>query len=146
VARTARRDVIGLLLEKQVTYTDTEADELIAQAKELAQQSGRTVRAEAELLLSRDTTTRLRELQNKVVAARELLAAIVVEVNDLQTETDDETAELATIVAMLAVACEPFSPSDTSISTSALFEPSMPSSTTVTAKPIATESADPPEP
>jgi hypothetical protein len=145
VARTARRDVIGLLLEKQVTYTDTEADELIAQAKELAQQSGRTVRAEAELLLSRDTKTRLRELQNKVVAARELLAAIVVEVNDLQTETD-ETGELATIVAMLAVACEPFSPSDTSISTSALFEPSMPSSTTVTAKPIATESADPPEP
>ena len=60
MARTARRDVIGLLIEKQVTYTDVEADALIDQAKRLARESGRTVRAEAELLLSKDGESRLR--------------------------------------------------------------------------------------
>jgi len=47
VARTARRDVIGLLIEKQIPYTEVEADALIAQAKRLAKESGRTVRVEA---------------------------------------------------------------------------------------------------
>jgi anti-sigma-K factor RskA len=56
--------VIGLLIEKQVTYTEAEADALIAKAKKLAQESGRTVRAEAELLL-RDRETRLRDLQTR---------------------------------------------------------------------------------
>ena len=36
MARTVRRDVIGLLIEKQVTYTEVELDALIAQAKKLA--------------------------------------------------------------------------------------------------------------
>ena len=50
MARTARREVIGLLIERRVPYTDAEADALVAEAKRLAAGSGRTVRAEAELL------------------------------------------------------------------------------------------------
>ena len=30
MARTARRDVIGLLMERQLTYTEVEADALVA--------------------------------------------------------------------------------------------------------------------
>ena len=75
--------MIGLLIEKQVTYTEAEAEALIAQAKRLAKESGRTVRAEAELLL-RDRETRLRDLRSKVVDANKLLAAITVEVDDLR--------------------------------------------------------------
>jgi hypothetical protein len=107
VARTARREVIGLLIEKQVTYTEVETDALVAKAKKLAQESGRTVRAEAELLL-RDRETRLRDLQNKVVGASELLAAITVEVNDLWAESGDDDAELAAIMATMTTSCEPF--------------------------------------
>jgi hypothetical protein len=109
VARTARRDVIGLLIEKQVTYTEVEADALIAQAKKLAKESGRTVRAEAELLLSRDRESRLRDLQNKVVGANKLLAAIAAEVDDLRAESGDDDGELAAIMATMATSCEPFS-------------------------------------
>jgi len=107
VARTARRDVIGLLIEKQVTYTEVEADALVAKAKKLAQESGRTVRAEAELLL-RDRETRLRDLQNKVVEASKFLTAITVEVDDLRAESGDDDGELAAIMATMAIACEPF--------------------------------------
>ncbi len=108
MARTARRDVIGLLIEKQVTYTEVEADTLIAQAKTLAKESGRTVRAEAELLLARNRETRLRDLQNKVVEASGLLAAITVEVHDLQAESGDEGGELAVIMATMAASCDTF--------------------------------------
>ena len=99
--------MIGLLIEKQVTYTDAEAAALVAKAKKLAQESGRTVRAEAELLL-RDRETRLRDLQNKVVGASEILAAITVEVNDLRAESGDDDGELAAIMAAMATSCEPF--------------------------------------
>jgi ElaB/YqjD/DUF883 family membrane-anchored ribosome-binding protein len=99
--------VIGLLIEKQVTYTEAEADALVAKAKKLAQESGRTVRAEAELLL-RDRETRLRDLQNKVVGATELLAAITIEVDDLRAESGDDDGELAAIMAAMAASCEPF--------------------------------------
>jgi hypothetical protein len=109
VARTARRDVIGLLIEKQVTYTEVEADALITRAKKLAKESGRTVRAEAELLLSTDRRTRLRDLQNKVIEANKLLAAITVQVDDLRTESDEDDGELTTIMATMATSCEPFS-------------------------------------
>ena len=108
MARTARRDVIGLLIEKQVPYTEVEADALIAQAKKRAKVSGRTVRAEAELLLSRDRETRLRDLQNKVLEANKLLAAITVEVDDLRAESGDDDGELAAIMATMATSCEPF--------------------------------------
>jgi hypothetical protein len=108
VARTARRDVIGLLIEKQVTYTEVEADALIAQAKKLAKESGRTVRAEAELLLSRDRETRLRDLLDKVLKANKLLAAITVEVDDLRAESGDDDGELAAIMATMATSCGPF--------------------------------------
>ncbi len=91
--------MIGLLIEKQVTYTDVEADALIAQVKKLAKESGRTVRAEAELLLSRDRESRLRDLRNKMVGASELLAAITVEVDDLRAESGDDDGELAAIMA-----------------------------------------------
>ena len=107
MARTARRDVIGLLIEKQVTYTEVEAEALVAQAKKLAKESGRTVRAEAELLL-RDKETRLRDLRDKVVGANKLLAAITVEVDDLRAESGDDDGELAAIMAMMAASCEPF--------------------------------------
>jgi hypothetical protein len=118
VARTVRRDVISLLIEKQVTYTEVEADALVAKARKLAQESGRTVRAEAELLL-RDRETRLRDLQNKVVGASELVAAITVELNDLRAESADDDAELSAIMATMAASCEPFTqvPAGGSIST-----------------------------
>ena len=118
MARTARRDVIGLLIEKQVTYTEVEADALIAQAKRLAKESGRTVRAEAELLLSRDRETRLQDLQGKVVGASELLAAIIVEVNDLRAASGDDDGELAAIMATMAASCESFTSVPTGGSTS----------------------------
>jgi hypothetical protein len=108
MARTARRDVIGLLIEKQVTYTEVEAEALIAQAKKLAKESGRTVRAEAELLLSRDRESRLRDLQNKVVGAKKLLAGIIVEIDDLRAESGDDDGELAAIMATMVASCEPF--------------------------------------
>jgi hypothetical protein len=108
VAKTARREVIGLLIEKQVTYTEGEADALIAQAKKRAKESGRTVRAEAELLLSRDRETRLRDLRDKVVGANKLLAAIIVEVDDLRAESGDDDGELAAIMVTMAASCEPF--------------------------------------
>jgi hypothetical protein len=108
VARTARRDVIGLLIEKQVTYTAVEADLLVAQAKKLARESGRSVRTEAELLLSSDRETRLRDLQNKVLEAKKLLRAITIEVDNLRAESGDDDGELATIMATMATSCEPF--------------------------------------
>jgi len=107
VARTARREVIGLLIEKQMTYTEFEADALVAKAKRLAQESGRTVRAEAVLIL-RDRETRLRALQNEVVEANKLLAAITGEVNDLRADSGDDDGELAAIMATMATSCEPF--------------------------------------
>ena len=100
--------MIGLLIEKQVTYTEAEADALIARAKKLAKESGRTVRAEAELLLSRDRETRLRDLQDKVVEVSKLLAAITVEVDDLRAESGDDDGELAAIMATMATSCGPF--------------------------------------
>ena len=100
--------MIGLLIEKQVTYTEVEADALIARAKKLAKESGRSVRAEAELLLSRNRGTRLRDLQNKVVEANKLLAAITVEVDDLRAESGDEDGELAAIMATMAASWKPF--------------------------------------
>jgi hypothetical protein len=118
VAKTARREVIGLLIEKRITYTDVEADALVAQAKKLADESGRAVRAEAELLLSRDRETRLRDLRNQVARASELLAAITVEVDDLRAESGDDDGELAAILATMAAFCEPFTsvPADGSVS------------------------------
>jgi hypothetical protein len=110
--------VIGLLIEKQVTYIDVEADALIAQAKKLAKESGRTVRAEAELLLSRDRKTRLRDLQTKVAGASELLADITVEVDDLRIESGDDDGELVAIMAMMATSCEPFTSAPAGGSTS----------------------------
>ena len=118
MAKTARRDVIGLLIERQVTYTEVEADALVEQAKRLAKESGRTVRAEAELLLSRDRESRLLDLQNKVVVASELLAAITAEVDDLRAASGDDDGELAAIMATMAVSCEPFASVPTGGSTS----------------------------
>ena len=130
--------MIGLLIEKQVTYTEVEAEALVAQAKKLARESGRTVRAEAELLLSRDRKTRLRDLQNKVVGANKLLAAITVEVNDLQAESGDDDGELAAIMATMAASCEPFTsvPADRSTSTKSPGEPPASSAATVEPRPI----------
>ncbi len=91
-----------------MTYTEAEADALITQAKKLAKQSGRTVRAEAELLLSRNRETRLRDLQSKVEEAKKLLTAITVEVDDLRAESGDDDGELAAITAAMAASCEPF--------------------------------------
>jgi hypothetical protein len=98
--------VIGLLIERQVAYTEAEADALIAQAKGLAKESGRTVRVEAELLLSRDRETRLRDLRNKVMEVSKVLAAITIEVDDLRAESGDDEGELAAIVATMATSCE----------------------------------------
>jgi hypothetical protein len=135
VAKTARREVIGLLIEKQVTYTEAEADALIAQAKRLAKESGRSVRAEADLLLSRNRETRLHDLRNKVEGASELLTAITVEVDDLRAESGDDDGELAAIMATMAVSCEPFAsvpaggststtmPGETRVSSAATVEP-----------------------
>jgi hypothetical protein len=117
VARTARRDVIGLLVEKQVPYTEVEADALVTEAKRLSKESGRTVRAEAELLLSRDRGSRLRDLRDQVAGASELLAAIVVEVDDLRADSGDDDGELADIMATMAASCEPFIPTPTGGST-----------------------------
>jgi len=130
--------VIGLLIEKQVTYTEVEADALVAQAKKLAKESGRTVRAEAELLLSRDRETRLRDLQDKVAGANKLLAAITVEVDDLRAESGDDDGELAAIMATMATSCEPFIsvPADGSVSTTKPGEPPASSAATVFPRPI----------
>jgi hypothetical protein len=114
MARTARREVIGLLIEKQVTYTEVEVEALIAQAKKLATESGRTVRVEAELLLSRNRGSRLRDLRNKVVEANKLLAAITIEVDDLRSESGDDDGELAAIMATMGASCEPFTSVPTS--------------------------------
>jgi hypothetical protein len=139
VARTARRDVIGLLIEKQVTYTEVEADALVAQAKKLARESGRTVRAEAELLLSRDRETRLRDLKNKVERANKLLTAITVEVDDLRAESGDEDGELAGIMAKMATSCEPFTsgpPGGSTSTTRPGGPPASSAATVVPARPI----------
>jgi hypothetical protein len=100
--------VIGLLIERQVGYTDAEADALVAKAKLLARESGRTVRAEAELLL-RDRETRLRDLQGKVTEASALLAAITAEIDELRVESGDDDAQLAALVATMRNSCKPFS-------------------------------------
>jgi hypothetical protein len=100
--------VIGLLIEKQVTYTEVEADALLARAKGLAKESGRTVRAEAELLLSSDREARLRNLRNKVAAASDLLAAINVDVDELRAESDDDDGELGAIMATMNASTAPF--------------------------------------
>ena len=110
--------MIGLLVEKQVTSTEAETDALVAEAKRLAKESGRTVRAEAELLLARDRQTRLWDLRNKVVVASELLVAIIVEVDDLRAESGDGDGELADIMATMAASCEPFNAVPTGGSTS----------------------------
>jgi ElaB/YqjD/DUF883 family membrane-anchored ribosome-binding protein len=129
--------VIGLLIEKQVTYTEVEADALVAKAKKLAQESGRTVRAEAELLL-RDRETRLRDLQNKVVGATKLLAAITVEVDDLRAESRDDDGELAAIMATMAASCEPFTsvPADGLISATKPGDSPASSTATILPRPI----------
>jgi hypothetical protein len=128
--------VIRLLIERQVTYTEVEADALVTKAKKLAQESGRTVRAEAELLL-RNRETRLRDLQDKVVGASELLAAITVELNDLRAQSGDDDGELAAIMATMATSCEPFAsvPADL-ISTTKPGEPPESSAATVVPRPI----------
>ena len=144
MARTARRDVIGLLIEKQVTYTEVEADALIAQAKRLAKESGRTVRAEAELLLSRDRETRLPDLQDKVVGANELLAAIIFEVDDLRAESGDDDGELAAIVARMASSCEPFASAPAGGSTSTTKPDEPPASSAATVVPRPTERVESP--
>jgi len=106
-------------MEKQVTYSEVEVDALIARAKRLAQESGRSVRAEAELLL-RDTETRLRDLRTKVAGASDLLAAIAVDVDALRAESGDDDGELAAIMATMAASCEPFTAVPTDGSTSAI--------------------------
>lgn len=121
MARTVRRDVIGLLIERQVAYTEVELDALITQAKTLAQESGRTVRTEADLLLSRDRESRLRNLQTKVTGASELLAAITVELEELRAEAGDDDGELDAIMATMTASCEPFTsapPGDSTSTTS----------------------------
>lgn len=100
--------MISLLIEMQVTYTEDEIDALVAQAKKLARESGRTVRAETELVLLRDRETRLRDLRSKVMGANELLAAITVEVDNLRAELGEDDGELAAILATMAASCEPF--------------------------------------
>jgi len=118
MARTDRRAVIGLLMEKQVTYTEVETDALVAEAKRLAKESGRTVRAEAQLLLTRDRVSRVRDLRNNVVRARELLGSIILEVDDLWGESGDDEGELADILATMAACCEPFTSHPRGASTS----------------------------
>ena len=130
--------MIGLLIEKQVTYTEVEADALIAQAKKQASVSGRTVRAEAELLLSRDRETRLRDLRKKVAEAKDLLAAITGEVDEVRAESGDDDGELAAIMATLAASCEHVAFIPTGGSTSAITpdEPPPSSAATVGPRPI----------
>jgi hypothetical protein len=136
--------VIGLLVEKQVTYTEVEADALIAQAKKLAKESGRTVRAEAELLLSRDRQTQLRDLRNKVVGASELLAAITVEVDDLRAESGDDDGELDAIMVTMAASCEHFTSVPAGGSTSATKPGQSPASSAATAVQRPIESVESP--
>ena len=100
--------MISLLIEKEIAYTEVEADALVARAKSLSKESGRTVRAEAELLLSTDRDTLLRDLRGRVEQARELLATIVVEIDELRAGSGDEDGALAAIVATMAASCEPF--------------------------------------
>ena len=100
--------MISLLIEKQVIYTEVETDALIAKAKRLAKENGRTVRVEAEILLSRDRATRLRELRKQAADASDLLAAISVEVDDLRAESGDDDGELAAITATMVASCRPF--------------------------------------
>jgi hypothetical protein len=145
VARTARRDVIGLLIERQVTYTELEADALIAEAKRRATASGRTVRAEAELLLSGDREDRgdrgdrLRDLRLKVTGAVELLAAITVGIDDLVAESGGDDGELIAIMTTMAASCAPFTsvPTVGAASTTAPDEP--PVSSTASAVPTSME-------
>ena len=136
--------MIGLLIEKQVTYTEVEAEALVAQAKKLARESGRTVRAEAELLLSRDRKTRLRDLQNEVVGATKLLAAINVEVDDLRAESGDDDGELAAIMATMAASCEPFTSVPAGDSTSTTEPGDSPASSAATVEPRPIESVKSP--
>ena len=125
VARTARRDVISLLVDNRVSYTEAEADALVAEAKRLAKESGRTVRAEAELLLSTSREARVRELRNKVESASKLLAAVIDEVTSLRAESGDGDVELADIMATMTASCAPFNslPPGRSNSTSSSGEP-----------------------
>ena len=133
--------MIGLLIEKQVTYTEVETDALVAKAKKLAQESGRTVRTEAELLL-RDRETRLRDLHHKVVAANKLLAAITVEINDLRAESGDDDGELGTIMATMGASCEPFTSVPAGDSTSTTEPGDSPASSAATVGPRPIESIE----
>ena len=135
--------MIGLLIEKQVTYTEVEADALVAKAKKLAQESGRTVRAEAELIL-RDRKTRLGDLQNRVAEANKLLAAITAEVDDLRAESGDDDGELAAIMATMATSCEPFTSVPAGGSTSTTKPGDPPESSTATVVPSPSESVGSP--
>jgi hypothetical protein len=96
------------------------------------------VRAEAELLLSRDRETRLRDLQSKVVEANKLLAAITVEVDDLRGESGDDDEELAAVMATMATSCEPFTsaPPGGSTSTTKRGQPPVSSAVPVEPRPI----------
>jgi hypothetical protein len=135
--------VIGLLIEKQVTYTEVEVDALVAKAKKLAQESGTTVRAAAELLL-RDRETRLRDLLDKVVEANKLLAAITVEVEDLRAESGDDDGELAAIMATLAASSEPFTSVPAGGSTSTRKHGDSPASSAAAVVPCPIESVESP--
>ena len=108
MARTARRDVIGLLIERRVSYTEREADALTARAKVRSRASGRTVRAEAELLLSGDRETRLHDLRNAVAEVGRLLATITVQADDLRAESDEDDEELAAVLSELRICREEF--------------------------------------
>ena len=100
--------MIGLLIEKQLEFTDAEADALVDLAKRRAEESGRSVRAEAERLLSDDRGTRLRDLSTKVEEASGLLAAIARDVDDLRAGSDGDDDALSAVLATLAAACAPF--------------------------------------
>ncbi len=95
-------------MERRVSYSEAEADALVAEAKRHSKETGRSVRAEAELLLSNDRDGRLRDLRTKVAAASELLAAVIVEVDDLRAGSGDDDGDLADIVATMTAACAPF--------------------------------------
>lgn len=130
--------MIGLLIEKQIAYTEVEADALITDAKRLAGESGRTVRGEAELLLSRDTEARLRDLRNRVVAASGLLAVIAVDIDDLRAESGDLDGELASIMATMTISCQPFTSVPVGGSTSTT-EPGEPPASSAAVEPRPTE-------
>ena len=117
--------MISLLVDNRFSYTEAEADALVAEAKRLAKESGRTVRAEAELLLSTSRETRVQELRNKVESASKLLAAVIDEVTSLRAESGDGDVELAEIMATMTTSCEPFNslPPGRSNSTSSSGEP-----------------------